>query len=92
MDSDTQRKDTKSRNPFAKWWIFLAVVSIWVVIAAWPKGSNSADLPYSVFINQVKSGNVSKVRLAGSEISGNFIQPVDLATCWAGKSHHPRHR
>ena len=76
MDSDQNRKNSNLRNSFSKWWFLIAVVSAWVIISVWPKGQSSADLPYSVFINQVQAGNVTKVRLAGTEITGNFVQPV----------------
>jgi cell division protease FtsH len=64
----------KSRFSYI-WWIILAGLLIWNVIAFWPHSSPEADIPYSTFIAQVKQGNVSNVTISGSQITGTFKTP-----------------
>jgi cell division protease FtsH len=61
------------------WWATLALLLIW----NFSTGLNEAHaptvarVPYSVFIDQVRSGNVSEVAIKGSEILGKLREPRD---------------
>ena len=58
------------------WWLILLALSIWNVVALWPHGPQLASLPYSAFLDQTRSGNVSKVHIIGDRITGAFIKPL----------------
>ncbi len=58
------------------WWILLAALIVWNLWTVLPRGAGVLDIPYSTFIDQVKSGNVTSVQIQGSEISGAFVKPI----------------
>jgi cell division protease FtsH len=62
------------------WWVVLAGLLIWNVWALWPSSRPEVSLPYSVFLTQVQAGNVTSVQISGSEITGQFAQPVTWPT------------
>ncbi len=74
-------------SPF--WWIFLTALLIWNIVTLFPGGQQEIPIPYTAFIEQVKSGNVKDVEIDGAQISGDFksglpasdlIPPDQLAT------------
>jgi cell division protease FtsH len=58
------------------WWLILLALIIWNVWILWPRSQPEVDIPYSVFISQIKSGNVSSVSISGDEITGTFVNQV----------------
>ncbi len=62
------------------WWIILLGLMIWNAWAFWPSSRPEVSLPYSAFLAQVRAGNVTSVRISGSEITGKFTQPVTWPT------------
>jgi len=42
----------------------------------WPHSHTEADIPYSIFLAQVRAGNVSDVHIAGAAITGSFATPL----------------
>jgi cell division protease FtsH len=58
------------------WWLILLALIIWNVWILWPRSQPEVDIPYSVFISQVKSDNVNNVSISGDEITGTFINQV----------------
>ncbi len=58
------------------WWIILAILAVWNILALWPHGKQSAHIPYSTFLAQVRANNVSQVHIVGDSITGDFINPV----------------
>jgi cell division protease FtsH len=60
-------------NPI--WWVIMVGLLAWNVYAFWPRSQPDINLPYSVFVNQVKDDHVKSVQINGSSISGEFIQP-----------------
>ncbi|HTT00570.1 MAG TPA: ATP-dependent zinc metalloprotease FtsH [Steroidobacteraceae bacterium] len=61
-------------NPFS--WLILAALLAWNIWAFIPRHSPEVTLPYSVFVAQVASGNVSEVRIVGDAISGTFVRAI----------------
>jgi cell division protease FtsH len=57
------------------WWLILAALAVWNVIALWPHGPEMAAIPYSTFLHQVKAGGVSEVHIIGDRITGTFVKP-----------------
>jgi len=71
------------------WWIILIGLFIWNIYSLMPQTQQEIAIPYTAFIEQVKSGNVKDVQIDGAQISGNFasglpatdlIPPNQLAT------------
>jgi cell division protease FtsH len=58
------------------WWLMLLGLMLWNVISLWPRARPAVTLPYTAFLAQVRADNVARVRLAGADISGDFIKPV----------------
>jgi hypothetical protein len=58
------------------WWIVLLAITVWNLLAFWPRGAPEATIPYSELVTQVRSGNVLTVQMAGDEITGTFDQPI----------------
>ncbi len=58
------------------WWIVLIGLMAWNVWTLWPMSRPEVSLPYSAFLQQVRTGNVTRVQISGSEITGKFAQPV----------------
>jgi cell division protease FtsH len=58
------------------WWIILTALMVWNLVTFWPRGVPEADIPYSMFVAQVRSDNVDKIEIAGGEITGSFKQAI----------------
>lgn len=54
------------------WWIIIFALFLWNIWTFLPQGQQEIPIPYSVFIQQVKSGNVKDVEIDGGQISGDF--------------------
>ena len=74
-------------SPF--WWIFFIALFIWNIVTLIPQGQQEIPIPYTAFIEQVKTGNVKDVEIDSAQISGDFktglpasdlIPPDQLAT------------
>jgi len=85
-DSSTP-PDQPRISPF--WWILLLGLFIWNIVSIFPQGQQEIPIPYTAFIEQVKTGNVKDVNIEGAKISGDFktglpasdlIPPDPLAT------------
>jgi cell division protease FtsH len=57
------------------WWVLLLALMAWNMRSLVPASQPEARIPYSVFLDQVRAGNVARVQIAGSEISGSFVKP-----------------
>ena len=62
------------------WWVVLLGLTVWNIWALWPSSRPEVSLPYSVFLAQVQADNVKSVQISGSEITGQFTQPVTWPT------------
>ncbi|NLD44363.1 MAG: ATP-dependent zinc metalloprotease FtsH [Chloroflexi bacterium] len=61
------------------WWVLLALFVVANVWLLWPKGAPGTDIPYSVFVAQVRAGNVDAVRISGEHISGTLVHAATVA-------------
>ncbi len=50
---------------------------VWNIISYWPKTSSEAAIPYTTFLDQVRSDNVAKIHIAGDQITGSFVKPFE---------------
>ena len=58
------------------WWVILLGLIAWNVIGLLPGETASASIPYSTFLREVRQGNVSRVTISGTQISGDFRDEV----------------
>ena len=54
------------------WWVVFVGLLIWNIATYFRSAPVQVEIPYSTFIDQVKSGNVKDVTIAGNVITGNF--------------------
>jgi len=67
------------RIPSWVWWILLAGLLIWNILAlANPFSTGSTVVNYSAFLNQVQTGNVSDVTLQDRNVTGTFKTAVKV--------------
>ena len=79
MNRDTmppEKPKQRTGLPGWTWLLLLLILVVWNVWLFRPQGQSQADIPYSLFVKQVRSGNVSQVRISGDEITGAFVEPV----------------
>jgi len=56
------------------WWLVLAGLLIWNLLTYINRGAQViVSIPYSTFVEQVKAGNISSVKIQGNQITGNFV-------------------
>jgi cell division protease FtsH len=70
--------DTRQQLPMNLWfwWLIFGALVAWNLFAWWPSQSDIVNVPYSTFLTQVRSDNVSKVHIVGDDISGQFVKPL----------------
>ncbi len=57
-------------------WLILLLLLAWNFWSFFPKATSEVSLPYTVFVMQVESGNVSRVRIEGEAITGDFVHAI----------------
>ena len=57
-------------------WLILALLILWNAWAFMPHKAVAVPLPYSEFVSQVASGNVTAVTITGAAIKGGFGHPL----------------
>jgi cell division protease FtsH len=58
------------------WWLVLIALLIWNIMTFWPRTHpRVVDVPYTVFLAQVRVDNVAKVQISGDKIMGWFVKP-----------------
>ncbi len=71
------------------WWVILFALFIWNIWTLMPQTPQEIAVPYTAFIEQIKTGNVKDVQIDGAQISGDFksglpasdlVPPDQLAT------------
>jgi hypothetical protein len=61
----------KPRSPINWfWWIVLISLMLWNVITYFKAAPAQVEIPYSTFIDQVQTGNISSVTITGNVITG----------------------
>jgi cell division protease FtsH len=56
--------------------MIFVILMVWNVWSFLPRQGAQTSLPYSAFKEQVAGGNVSQVRLAGDEVTGTLVRPI----------------
>ncbi len=58
------------------WWLLMLGILIWNVLTFLPAPRPEAAIHYSTLLSQVAANNVKSVRISGSVITGDFVQPI----------------
>jgi len=58
------------------WWVALLALVAWNIWLFRPVSQPEATVPYSVFLEQVRAGNVTSVHISGDEITGKFAAAI----------------
>lgn len=66
----------KRQMPGWAWAAIVMLVLAWMFWTFWGRGATGSSVPYSGFVAQVKEGNVDRVQISGSRITGMFLEPV----------------
>ena len=61
------------RLALISWLIFLGL-AIWNLMIFWPKANPEVEIPYTTFLEQVRSDNIAKIHIVGNQITGTFIK------------------
>jgi cell division protease FtsH len=59
------------------WWVILAGLIIWNMLAFWPSARPEAPIPYTTFLAQIRADNVASVHIVGGAITGTFVKAFD---------------
>jgi len=57
------------------WWLIIIGLTMWNIFTYWPRTSPEVKLPYTTFLEQVRSDNISGIHMTGDQITGAFKQP-----------------
>jgi cell division protease FtsH len=58
------------------WWLMSLALIIWYVTALSKPAVPKANIPYSVFLAQVRDNNVRQIHIAQDSIDGDFAKPL----------------
>jgi cell division protease FtsH len=79
-------QDKKKQMPG---WAWAAIVLLLLAAVFWMfwgrDTATGSTVPYSGFVSQVKAGNVARVQITGSRISGTFLEPVSAEELGAAR-------
>jgi cell division protease FtsH len=74
---DNGRQQQRPLIPPWVWWMGLLLVIVWnVYVFLVPKVPPALTLPYTTFLQQVRSGNVAAVTIAGQDVDGDFKSAI----------------
>ncbi len=75
---DNKSKPTPPNRPTISWlwWVAILAMIAWYAYTLIPKSQPQVTLPYSVVLEQVKSGNVSQVDINGNTVNGTFNKAI----------------
>src|SRR5258706_4969444 len=61
----------------AIFWVLMPIaLLIWNMLMLWPKVHPEITIPYSIFLTQVRSGNVARIQITGVNITGSLVKPL----------------
>jgi cell division protease FtsH len=66
----------KPRMPRWVWWVTLLALIVWNIWLFRPKSQPEASIPYSIFLEQVRAGNVNSVSISGDAITGKLATAI----------------
>ena len=75
MEPDRQMAQ-KPQIPRWAWWVAFLALIVWNIWLFRPQSQPEASIPYSIFLEQVRAGNVASVNISGDQITGKFATAV----------------
>jgi cell division protease FtsH len=77
MEPQEEKKTPgKPQIPSWVWWLVMLALIAWNIWSFQAPSRPEVSIPYSVFVAQVRAGNVTSVDITGDEITGKFVKPV----------------
>ncbi len=61
------------------WYFVAALIGVVLLQQLWTFGQHAAIIPYSEFLDDLKAGKISEVKVSGEYIEGHWKQPVNGA-------------
>jgi cell division protease FtsH len=58
------------------WWLLSSALLVWTLFLMRQAPTDFLDISYSMFLDQVRAGNVAVVNIIGDNITGNFVKPL----------------
>jgi cell division protease FtsH len=58
------------------WWLILLGLLVWNAVSFLPAPRPELSIPYTTLLEQVRAGNVARVRIVGDQIHGTFVKPL----------------
>ena len=72
---DSDGAKSPDRRSFWTWWLIGTMLLLVWNIVAFPRPSASIAVPYSIFLERVRAGDVTAVQVTGDRIAGTFARP-----------------
>jgi cell division protease FtsH len=78
--------EEKRSKPRIAWWLWLVLggLLIWIVWALWPAPHAEPSISYTVFLSQVREGNVTSVEISGDRITAQLAKAIPLPEATPG--------
>ena len=61
-------------------WFFLAIMIFSLYNAISPENQKKSEISYSEFLTKLEKGNIKSVKIAGSKITGNYLDSMETFT------------
>jgi cell division protease FtsH len=73
-----QQPTPPPRQRLLFWWVILTALLLWNLSVFWGKttAEQTAEIPYTTFLAQVRAGNVTEISLQAENIIGTFERPI----------------
>jgi len=73
-----QQPTPPPRQRLLFWWVILTALLLWNLSVFWGKttAEQTAEIPYTTFLAQVRAGNVAEISLQAENIIGKFEKPI----------------
>ncbi|MBN1314048.1 MAG: ATP-dependent metallopeptidase FtsH/Yme1/Tma family protein, partial [Anaerolineales bacterium] len=74
--------DTNSKKPEKTiltskvWWLVMLILVIWNIWIFLPQAQAEVNIPYSFFLDQVRTGNIASVNISDYLITGKFVKSI----------------
>jgi cell division protease FtsH len=66
---------TKKETQYHAWYWIAAMVGVMVIQAVFASYTQTAQIPYSEFQDDLKAGKIAEVRVSGNYVQGKFTAP-----------------
>jgi cell division protease FtsH len=71
------------------YWLLMMGLIAWNFLAFWPKTNPEATITYTAFLDQIRTDNISGIRITEDKITGDFVKPIEWPKPKASASKTP---